>query len=99
MGRLQQGTLGDFTAVAVGTAVDISKLEDSQALVLGTFVGTVAIEISTDGGTTWVPFDTATAPKVVTLPDVGKVRANCTAFTSGTIKVRYGGRDADRGDL
>lgn len=60
------------------------------ALVGGTFVGTVACEVSYDPeavSPTWVNFATAlTAPGTfkVDVP-VKAVRLRCTAFTSGTI--------------
>ena len=62
-----------------------------------TFSGTIAIQISFDAGTTWVDWDTSTATELqAELPPAGRVRANCTAFTSGSATVLYGGRDTDR---
>jgi hypothetical protein len=67
--------------------------------VWGTFAGTVQIERSFDGGSTWLVLDqdltgtdlTFTAPKSLIVEEVESAvlyRANCTAFTSGTINVR-----------
>lgn len=70
--------------------------------VYGTFVGTVVLEKSYDGGTTWVgtqiPF-TTTAVSTTTVksfqvfePEVGVLyRSNCTAYTSGTANTRISG--------
>jgi hypothetical protein len=65
----------------------------------GTFVGTVQLQRSFDGGTTWLPasFDgqgdiasyTQPISVVANEPEHGVLyRLNCTAFTSGTINYR-----------
>ena len=65
----------------------------------GTFVATVQLEKSFDGGTTWLPVSrdaagtvaswTAPANIVVTEPELDILyRLNCTAFTSGTVNYR-----------
>jgi hypothetical protein len=67
--------------------------------VWGTFVGTVQIERSFDGGAIWLVVDkdltgadlTFTAPQSLVVEEVESAvlyRSNCTAFTSGTINVR-----------
>lgn len=72
--------------------------------VYGTFVGTVRLEKSFDGGTTWIPasLDTSGTPASYTGPvsvtgfegEKGMYyRANCTAYTSGTINVRMSGNN------
>lgn len=97
MARLREGTLGSFTTAAAGSAVDISNLEEVYAYVAGTFTGTVAIQVSFDAGSTWVTHQTKTGPGLSTLlPPAGRVRANVTGYTTGTVEVRYGGRDNDR---
>lgn len=96
MSKLLEGALGSFTGVAAGTAKNIAALTGVRALVSGTFVGTVTIEVSFDEGTTWAIFQTLTAVGLSNeLPPCGRVRANCTAFTSGTIVADYGGRNPD----
>jgi len=66
------------------------------ALVGGTFVGTVLVEVSNDpeaGSPTWVPFGSSlTAPGTakVDIP-VKAVRLRCSAYTSGTIEGRVSG--------
>lgn len=100
MGKPNFLDLGSLTGTGAGTAFDISHLESIACLIGGTFVGTVDIEVSFDAGTTFValpsPLGGATAPVV---GDVGvraqQIRANCTAFTSGTIEVKAAGEDAD----
>lgn len=70
--------------------------------IYGIFVGTVQLEKSFDGGTTWIAasLDTAgdaasyTVPVSVTGFECEKgvyYRINCTAFNSGTINVRMSG--------
>lgn len=64
----------------------------------GTFVGTVVLEKSFDGGTTWLQaYDSTgtaisyTAPKNIILeePEAGVLyRVRCSAYTSGTISYR-----------
>lgn len=96
MGRLQQGLLATLDAVEAGAAVNIEQLEEVYVHVSGTFVGTVLVEVSFDGGTTWAQFDSTTAPKLTAkLPPCGHVRARCSAYTSGTAVVNYGGKDAE----
>jgi hypothetical protein len=92
---IRQGLLGSFTATATGTARNIADSDEGYCYVGGTFVGTVAIEVSPDAGTTWIQFGASlTAPGITAvLPPATLVRAKCTAFTSGTILVAFGGRD------
>ena len=59
--------------------------------VWGTFVGTVQLQRSFDGGTTWIP----TASYTAVDSDIGEepedsvlYRFECTAYTSGTINYR-----------
>ncbi len=91
------GTLGDFVATGVGAAVQVPEVAAIKVSITGTFVGTVAIQISFDG-VAFVAFDTETGPGLVptgdgvTLPPIQALRAECTAFTSGTIEVRFGAR-------
>ncbi len=73
-----------------------------RLFITGTFVGTLRLECSVDGGATWVPasLDTAgdyasyTTPVSVVgfEPEKGiYYRINCTAYTSGTANVRLSG--------
>lgn len=86
--------------VEVTDAVDISHLEDWNMLLGGTFVGTVSVEVSFDGGTTWVAHPDMAAKTVpVVVPGamrVQQVRANCTAYTSGNPLIMISGTDEDR---
>lgn len=99
MGRPAFYNLGDLVATGAGTAVDVEHLEDFAIQIGGTFVGTVAIEISMDGTNFTAlpaPLAAATAPVVAPVAIRCKqVRANVTAFTSGTIQVRAAGTDED----
>lgn len=96
MSRYRALNLGSLTAVSAGDPVDVAELEEIGVLVGGTFVGTVSIEVSFDGAT-FVPhpdFTGKTAPfsGKIGFP-VKQVRANCTAYTSGTLVCAGGGRD------
>lgn len=88
--------LGDFTATATGTAVGVGHLEPGTVYgsVDGTFSGTMQIEISFDGSTYEQYGADITAAKTSFGPlpyGVKLVRGKCSAFSSGTIKVRAGG--------
>jgi hypothetical protein len=104
-GSQRFGTLGNFTSSVAGTSVDVSDLDSitvvAEYVDTGTFVatGTVDIEISQDKGTTW-----AKAPGSSSITGAGTfsiavpcqlVRANCSAYTVGTLNIRYGGVNND----
>lgn len=90
-----------FVATGVGTAVDVAGYDVPVGVAIGgTFVGTLQVEISCDGGATWVPFGSAlTAPGTVKIDiPVQQVRANCKAWTSGAILVALGAVDTNTAD-
>lgn len=88
---------GSFTATGQSASAYIEG--PFNVSIWGTFVGTVKVERSFDGGTTWLVCsrDAEGAEAAFTAPatlrideperDV-KYRVNCTAFTSGTINYR-----------
>lgn len=87
-------------ATGAGTAVDVSHLEKVTVTLVGTFVGTYALQISQDG-TNWVNAVTdgnaaasATAPAAWVLANTSAkfMRINCSAFTSGQGVALYGGQ-------
>lgn len=100
-----QAITGTFVAATNGSTFmpepnqDRRYSADYNVSVWGTFVGTVVLERSFDGGTTWIPMlrtNTATAISY-TVPsteilwepeDSVLVRLRCSAFTSGTISYR-----------
>lgn len=74
--------------VAAGTATDLDDAESVLFSLSGTFVGTVQLQVSpAESGNIWFDWGPAlTAPGVVWVP-VGtalRIRANVTAYTSGT---------------
>ena len=92
---------GSFAATGASPAANNIELAGIAHLTLsGTFVGTVVLERSFDGGTTWFPaFHTNggaaisfTAPVCMPIAcgdELGVLhRLNCTAYTSGTIAYR-----------
>lgn len=94
MARLREASLQDLTGVANGAAVSIADIQSVTVNIGGTFVGTAKIQVSADQGTTWVDFQTTTAPVVSNvLPNVGRLRVICSAYTSGTIKSSMGGSE------
>jgi hypothetical protein len=88
--------LGAFTAVGVGAA--FTPFGNFNLSVWGTFVGSVVLERSFDGGTTYTQASfpdgttpTLTAPMSGTWNEKEKgtaYRFRCSAFTSGTINWR-----------
>lgn len=88
---------GSFSAI--GISAGKALWGDFNIVLWGTFVGTVTVERSFDGGTTFVPVarDTSgtaasfTAPTSLSIsePEKGVLyRLNCTAYTSGTASYR-----------
>lgn len=87
-------------ATGVGTSLDVTGKSMVCFQVKGTFVGTITFEASNDGGTTWDSLKvfringdagatTATAPGIfqTSVAALKSVRANITAYTSGSITV------------
>lgn len=88
---------GTFTGTGNGTAV--SMLGSFNLELSGTWVGTVQLERSFDGGTTYVAVGkdtsgtaatyTSNVSIVVVEPEPGALyRIRCTAYTSGTVAYR-----------
>jgi hypothetical protein len=88
---------GTFAGTGAGTS--LAFRDSFNFTVYGVFVGTVVLEKSYDNGGTWSAVSkdvtgaaasfTAPASVVVSEPEIGILyRANCTAFTSGTINYR-----------
>lgn len=89
---------------ATGQSANFQPLLGSKRIatfnvsVWGTFVGTIQLERSFDGGTTWLPITsagsaafkyTAPASEQQTEPEAAaRYRMNCTTYTSGTINYR-----------
>ncbi len=97
MSKLLEGTLGSFTSVVAGSDQNIEALTGVRAHVSGTFVADIDLEISYDEGASYALFQQLTAPGLSNeFPPAGILRANCTAFTSGTAVVNFGGRDDNR---
>lgn len=104
-GAAEQATLvvaGTLASVAAGATI-LAPNTGGQRLnvtIWGTFVATLQLERSFDGGTTWVPVsrDVAGTPTTFTAPASTQVidtesavlyRLNMTAFTSGTASYRF----------
>lgn len=88
-----------FTASGIGSTSNAFFVGGVNAVVSGTFAGTVRIERSFDGGSAWLPVTSAidgtvlaiTTPTAIVLDEPESAvlyRWNCTAYTSGTINCR-----------
>ncbi len=80
-----------FTSATTGTAMETtSDFNISVDFTTGSGSGTVALERSFDGGTSWksVKEYTADAEEIGECVEGIQHRLNCTAFTSGTIAGR-----------
>lgn len=85
-----------FTGTGTGTSA--KAIGQYNIAVWGTFVGTVVLERSFDGGTTWLPVTTFGGAAIsftgaVTTQDQQPepevlTRLRCSAYTSGTINTR-----------
>lgn len=80
-----------FTSATTGTPIFIRHNDQYSAVITGTWVGTVRLETSTDGGSSWTLVSSHTANlSSITHRNEDKggasmlVRFNCTAYTSGT---------------
>lgn len=89
---------GTLSSVANGTGTTVST-GSINVSIWGTFVGTIQLQRSFDGGTTWIPraFNWTSTLATSTVPiswvfDEGELgvqyRVACTAYTSGTINYR-----------
>jgi hypothetical protein len=87
--------LGDIEEVLEGDPVDISNVDDVGVLVEITDTATASVELSFDGGTTWVAhpdFDGITASKSGPLGmRAQQMRLNVTAHTGGSVNGRAAG--------
>lgn len=90
------------TAVATGASAAVILFGAFNLFIYGTFVGTIQLERSFDGGTTWIAaaldgvgtIASYAVPSGVVFnePEPGMLyRLNCTAYTSGTISWRISG--------
>jgi hypothetical protein len=87
------------TFAATGTSTPKALWGDFNVVIWGSFVGTIAVERSFDGGTTFVAVARDTSGTAATFtaatslsisePEKGVLyRLNCTAYTSGTANYR-----------
>lgn len=88
---------GPLTGAFAGTGVSLAFLASLPEYNLSLYggSGTVALERSFDSGSTWATVETfaADAERIVDNVEVDTLyRFNCTAFTSGPINYRIGGR-------
>ena len=80
-------TEGTFTATGQSAEIAPPNGQDFTLSILGTFVGTVALQRTRSGGT-WRDIETYTAPTEINVEVAGSgfyYRLNCSAYTSGII--------------
>ena len=96
MPSFQTRALADLGGTGQNAGVHVGDLETADVWVVGTFVGTLQVQVSPDG-TNWVNEGSAlTAPGKISIPKAAKqVRGDCTAYTSGTIEMVVTGVDDD----
>jgi hypothetical protein len=93
--QLERFKVGDLAAVTATTAARVGPLTRFSLEVSGTFVGTVQLQGSRDNEATWESIGAALTAAGTANVDPNyytHVRANCTAYTSGTITVTGTGR-------
>lgn len=90
-------TSGAFTATGASDAV---SFDEGQMSLSGTFVATVDLQVSHDGGTNWHDVDgenhTGATDKIVEAGAEDTLyRWNCSVFTSGPVAYFLGGLRTD----
>ncbi len=92
---VQTGTIGALNAASGG----IPLLGNFNVAIWGVFVGTVQVQTSFDGGTTWIPVVNKRTGSNITFTTPGAIqedevepgvlyRVQMTAYTSGTASYR-----------
>lgn len=72
------------TSVAVGASKTVQDLREKYVHISGTFVATMNIEVSLDGGVNFISVATVSAVGLTAIPHPAThMRINTTAFTSG----------------
>lgn len=94
-GRVASGT---FTGTGVGAALQPAMNRGFNLSIWGTFVATITLQRSFDGGTTYIPVTYSDGTQInYSVPGSGSWQEaesgvlyalNCTAFTSGTVNWR-----------
>lgn len=74
-----------FTATGVSASLFLESGQTATYTITGTFVATLVLQITTNGGQSWQTVATYTGTQTsLAILDPGTYRWNCTAFTSGT---------------
>jgi hypothetical protein len=95
MGSLVIVPLADVGSQTNNVATDLSALNPASMWIVGTFAGTIQVQVSADGTTFVSQGSPVTAPAQVALPaDTKFARINVTAYSSGTVKSLVVGRYA-----
>jgi len=85
--------LDGVTATGPSVTVGSLKLLNKTVQIYGTFTATIVVEVSSDG-TNWYTAGSLTAPGRILVNEIWTfIRANVTAYTSGTIYARLMARE------
>ena len=96
MGKQINRALADVGSATNNAGINVSDLDACAMYVQGTFVGTVQLQISSDGSTYVNEGSAVTVPDRIAIPaDAKFTRIDVTAWTSGTIESVVSGRDND----
>lgn len=72
-------------SVAAGAALAVNGYDRLLVVIQGTFTATIELQMSLDGGNTFVTHTSKTAPAIVELPGgATHIRANTSAHGNGT---------------
>lgn len=94
MARPEKIPLEVLAAVGAGKAAHVFRFRDKYVQLHGTFVATLQIEATIDGGEYFPVGAAQSAPGVVAVPEtVEFVRVRTTAFTSGEPRAVFAGFD------
>lgn len=78
-------TLQVLSAAGYGAALDINPGSGVRVTVSGTFVATLVLQVKRAGTTTWIDWDTTTAPGDIDVDEgYSSVRMRTTVYISGT---------------
>lgn len=81
-------------SVATGASFPARDIDNKFVQIGGTFVATIDVEVTLNGGADWVTVATVSGSAIVqVLPVVSGIRCKTTAYTSGTPTATLSGFD------
>ena len=90
-------TVADVSSATASASLNVAEMETASWWVLGTFVGTVILEISPDDVTWIVSGSSATVPIAFTIPAHARfARIDVSSYTSGDFESTVTAIDTDQ---